>query len=360
MEKALIAMSGGVDSSAAALLMLQAGYECAGATMHLFQNEDAGISREKTCCSLDDVQDAKLVCAKLGILHYVFNFEGQFRAQVMQRFADSYERGETPNPCILCNRWLKFDAMLTRMHEMGFDYIVTGHYARVDFDERSGRYRLLRAVDDSKDQTYVLYSLTQEQLKHVRFPLGAYHKAEIRDIAEKNGFLNARKKDSQDICFVPDGDYAGFLARFTGRTCPAGEFTDLRGNVLGSHPGIIHFTIGQRKGLGISAGKPLYVCGIDAAENRVILGDNADLFSDSLIADDVNLISVADLTTPMRVTAKIRYRHEAQPALAWTEGDILHVKFDAPQRAITPGQAVVLYDGDAVVGGGTILGKPNA
>ncbi len=354
MEKAIIAMSGGVDSSAAALLMQQAGYDCIGATMQLFHNEDAGISREKTCCSLDDVQDAKLVCAKLGIAHYVFNFSERFRRDVMQRFADSYECGRTPNPCIDCNRYLKFDAMMQRMQEMGYDYIVTGHYAQVVHDPASGRYLLKKAADASKDQTYVLYSLTQEQLRHIRLPLGGFQKSEIRELAEKNGLLNARKKDSQDICFVPDGDYAGFLERFTGRTYTPGEFVDTTGKVLGEHRGIIHYTVGQRKGLGIAAGHPLYVCGIDVQENRVTLGENKDLFSDYLTADQVNLISVPSLSDPIRVTAKIRYRHQEQPATAWMEGEILHVRFDQPQRAITCGQAVVMYQGDTVVGGGTI------
>ena len=357
MEKAMIAMSGGVDSSVAALLMQQAGYECVGATMQLFHNEDAGISREKTCCSLDDVQDAKLVCARLGMLHYVFNFSERFRQDVMQRFADCYACGATPNPCIDCNRYLKFDAMVQRMAEMEFDYVVTGHYARVEFDETSGRYLLKKAKDASKDQSYVLYSLTQEQLRHVRFPLGAYTKQEIREIAAQHGFINANKKDSQDICFVPDGDYAGFLERFTGQTYPAGDFVSTDGTVLGRHRGIIHYTIGQRKGLGIAAGHPLYVCGIDTTENRVVLGENSDLFSDTLTAGDVNLISVPSLDEPMRVAAKIRYRHPEQPALAWMEDGLLRVKFDAPQRAITRGQSVVLYQGETVVGGGTILSK---
>ncbi len=357
MEKAMIAMSGGVDSSVAALLMQQAGYECVGATMQLFHNEDAGIPREKTCCSLDDVQDAKLVCARLGMLHYVFNFTDRFRQDVMQRFADCYACGATPNPCIDCNRYLKFDAMVQRMAEMEFDYVVTGHYARVEFDETSGRYLLQKAKDASKDQSYVLYSLTQEQLRHVRFPLGGYTKQEIREIAAQHGFINAHKKDSQDICFVPDGDYAGFLERFTGQTYPAGDFVSTDGTVLGRHRGIIHYTIGQRKGLGIAAGHPLYVCGIDTTENRVVLGENSDLFSDTLTAGDVNLISVPSLDEPMRVCAKIRYRHPEQPALAWMEDGLLRVKFDAPQRAITRGQSVVLYQGETVVGGGTILSK---
>lgn len=355
-EKALIAMSGGVDSSVAAFLMLEAGYECAGATMQLFHNEDAGIPREKSCCSLDDVTDAKTVASRLGMLHYVFNFSDAFRTHVMQRFADCYEKGETPNPCIDCNRFLKFEALVQRMHQMEMDYVVTGHYARTEFDEHSGRYLLKKGLDETKDQSYVLYALTQEQLRHVRFPLGTFRKTEIRDIAEQNGFVNAHKKDSQDICFVPDGDYAAFLERFAGRTYPEGDFTDTKGNILGSHKGIIHYTVGQRRGLGISAGHPLYVCGILPEENRVVLGEKAELFSDTLIAEDVNLISVPALNEPMRVSAKIRYRHPEQPACAWIEADgRLHVKFDEPQRAITPGQAVVLYQEDVVVGGGTIV-----
>ncbi|MBR0483623.1 MAG: tRNA 2-thiouridine(34) synthase MnmA [Oscillospiraceae bacterium] len=354
-EKAMIAMSGGVDSSAAALLMLEAGYECIGVTMQLFHNEDAGIPREKSCCSLSDVMDAKLVSSKLGILHYVFNFSDKFRETVMTRFSQSYEKGATPNPCIDCNRFLKFDAMVQRMHEMNFDYVVTGHYARTEFDEVSGRYLLKKGIDETKDQSYVLYSLTQEQLKHIRFPLGTYHKTEIRAIAEKAGFVNAHKKDSQDICFVPDGDYAGFLERFTGKTYPAGDFVDTSGNVLGQHRGIIHYTVGQRKGLGIAAKYPLYVQEIRTDTNQVILGRNEELFSDSLTADDVNLISVDNLTEPLKCSAKIRYRHPEQPCTAWQTADgILHVKFDEPQRAITRGQAVVLYHGDTVIGGGTI------
>ncbi|MBR4318918.1 MAG: tRNA 2-thiouridine(34) synthase MnmA, partial [Oscillospiraceae bacterium] len=343
-------------SSVSALLMQEAGYECIGVTMQLFHNEDAGIPREKSCCSLDDVMDAKLVSSKLGMLHYVFNFSEKFKDTVMKRFAESYEKGATPNPCIDCNRFLKFEALVQRMHEMNFDYVVTGHYARVEFDETSQRYLLKKGLDETKDQSYVLYSLTQEQLKHVRFPLGAYHKTEIREIAQKHGFVNAHKKDSQDICFVPDGDYAGFLERFTGKTYPSGAFLDTSGNVLGWHKGIIHYTVGQRKGLGISAKYPLYVKEIRTDTNQVILCKNEELFSDSLTADDVNLISAENLKEPLKCSAKIRYRHPEQPCTAWqTEDGILHVKFDEPQRAITRGQSVVLYQGDTVVGGGTIL-----
>ena len=354
-KKAMIAMSGGVDSSASALLMLEAGYECIGVTMQLFHNDDVNISGESSCFSLNDVTDAKLVSEKLGMLHYVFNFSDKFKNTVMKRFAQSYEKGATPNPCIDCNRFLKFEALMQRMLEMNFDYLVTGHYARTEFDEVSGRYLLKKGLDETKDQSYVLYSLTQEQLKHIRFPLGTYHKSEIRAIAEKHGFLNAHKKDSQDICFVPDGDYAGFLERFTGKTYESGAFLDTSGNVLGWHKGIIHYTVGQRKGLGISAKYPLYVQEIRTDTNQVILGRNEELFSDTLTADDVNLISVENLDTPLKCSAKIRYRHPEQPCTAWqTEDGILHVRFDEPQRAITRGQSVVLYQGDTVVGGGTI------
>ena len=239
------------------------------------------------------------------------------------------------------------------MKEMNFDYVVTGHYAKIEYDKNSGRYLLKKAQDDTKDQTYVLYSLTQEQLQHVRFPLGAYRKTEIRQIAEQNGFVNAHKRDSQDICFVPDGDYAGFLERFTGKTYPKGDFI-YQGNVIGTHEGMIHYTIGQRKGLGVAVGHPIYVTGIDTVHNQVMLGENTDLFSDTLTAKDVNLISVPAIREPIRVTAKIRYRHKEQPATAWMENGLLHVKFDEPQRAITKGQAVVMYQDDVVVGGGTI------
>ena len=360
-EKALIAMSGGVDSSAAALLMLEAGYECAGATMQLFHNDDAGIPRDKACCSLDDVLDAKQVCARLGILHYVYNFSGRFRQDVMQRFAGLYARGATPNPCIDCNRCLKFDALLERALLLGFDYLVTGHYARVVYDTASGRYLLQTAADPTKDQSYVLYTLTQAQLRHIRFPLGDFTKAQVREIAAAHGFVNAHKHDSQDICFVPDGDYAGFLARFTGQPDLPGDFTDPDGLRLGTHRGIRHYTIGQRRGLGISAPHPLYVLDILPEENRVILGEDGALYSRTLTAEDVNLISVPELSTPMRIRAKIRYRHTAAPATAWQDdAGLLHVEFDTPQRAITPGQAVVLYDGKNVVGGGTITRSPEA
>ena len=355
MKKAIIAMSGGVDSSVAALLTMKTGDDCIGATMQLFHNEDIGISKEKTCCSTNDVEDARSVCFRMGIPYYVFNFSEQFRTDVMDRFARSYLRGETPNPCIECNRYLKFDRLIHRMHELQRDYIVTGHYARIRYDEGTGRYRMYKAVDKDKDQSYVLYMLTQEQLAHIRFPLGEYTKTEVRQIAEENGFVNARKHDSQDICFVPDGDYASFIEKHTGKKDTPGQFVDTQGNVIGPNKGITHYTIGQRRGLGIPTAKRLYVLSIEPDTRKVVLGSNEELFSRNVIADQVNLISCDRIDKPMRVTAKIRYRHKEQPAVCYQdENGLLHVEFDEPQRAVTRGQSVVLYDGEEVVGGGVI------
>ena len=354
-KKALIAMSGGVDSAVAACLMKEQGYECVGATMRLFQNEDAGIPREQTCCSADDVADARSVAAELGIPHYVFNFSERFAKDVIGRFISAYEAGQTPNPCIDCNRYQKFDQLYHRAAELGCDHVVTGHYARVEQDPQTGRFLLKKAVDPAKDQSYVLYSLSQEQLSHTLFPLGGFRKPEVRALAAQRGFVNAEKHDSQDICFVPDGDYAAFITRYSGKIFPEGNFVDRSGKVLGRHKGIVHYTVGQRKGLGLALPEPLYVCRICPEENTVVLGRNEDLFTTDLTAHGINLISVPDLSVPMRVKAKIRYRQPEQWATVMQTGkDELHVVFDEPQRAITPGQAVVLYDGDTVVGGGTI------
>ena len=355
MKKALIAMSGGVDSSVAALLMQQKGYACTGVTMKLFENEQAGIKREKTCCSLDDVEDARSVAYRLHMPYYVFNFTANFEEEVMDRFVDAYAHGCTPNPCIDCNRYLKFQRLYQRMQELQMDTIVTGHYARVAYDADQKRWLLKKGLDVSKDQSYVLFNLTQEQLAHTCFPVGELTKDQVRHLAEENDFLNADKPDSQDICFAPDGDYAGFIERHTGDSAKPGDFLDLQGNVIGKHRGIIHYTIGQRRGLGIAAAHPLYVCRIDPVRNTVTLGESSALFARELIAEDVNLITCDAIPEPIQVQAKIRYRQPAQPAMAWQTPDgKLHIRFDVPQRAITCGQAAVLYDGENVVGGGTI------
>ena len=288
MNKAIIAMSGGVDSSVAAYFMKEKGFECIGATMKLYDNEDIGISREKTCCSLDDIDDARSVARKLGMPYYVFNFKDEFEEKVIDKFVRTYEQGGTPNPCIDCNRYLKFEKLHRRMQELGYDYVVTGHYA--DIEEKDGRYYLKRGLDLSKDQSYVLYSMTQEQLAHTMFPLGRRTKSEIREIAEREGFLNAKKRDSQDICFVPDGDYAAFIKKHTGKSYAEGDFVDTQGNVLGTHSGIIGYTIGQRKGLGIAVGHPVYVCKKDLQNNTVTLGGEADLMCSRLEAVDFNWI----------------------------------------------------------------------
>ena len=352
-KKALIAMSGGVDSSVSAFLTKQAGYDCIGVTMKLFQNEDIGASRAKTCCSLDDVEDARSVARHLGIPYYVFNFSGDFKAQVIDRFAATYESGATPNPCIDCNRYLKFDRLFQRAGELGCEAIVTGHYARIE--KQNGRYISKKALDKSKDQSYVLYMLTQEQLAHICFPLGELSKSEVRNIAEAQGFCNSEKPDSQDICFIPDGDYAAFLEQYTGKPYPTGDVLDLSGQVIGQHRGAVRYTAGQRKGLGLALNKPVYVCRKDMAANTVTVGLEQSLYSRELWADDVNWIAIDHLSAPMRVYAKIRYRQTEQSATAYPdESRKIRLLFDKPQRAITAGQAVVLYDGDTVVGGGVI------
>ena len=354
MKKALIAMSGGVDSSVAAYLMKEHGYDCIGVTMKLFQNEDAGVSRKKSCCSLDDVEDARSVAHNLGIPYYVFNFTADFKKQVMDRFVAAYENGATPNPCIDCNRYLKFDRMYRRARELGIGYVVTGHYARIQQSE-TGRWLLLKGPDPQKDQSYVLYAMTQEQLAHTQFPLGTLRKEEVRAIAEAQGFVNAKKHDSQDICFVPDGDYAAFIRRRTGRTYPEGNFVDPEGHILGRHKGIIHYTIGQRRGLGVSGGRPLYVKEIRPEDNTVVLADDCGLYERTAIATDFNWIALEAPVSPIRVQARARYHQPEQAATATVLPDgRVQVTFDHPQRALTKGQAIVLYQGDVVLGGGTI------
>ena len=351
MERVIIGMSGGVDSSVAAYLMKKAGYECIGATMRLYDSS----TEESTCCSLDDVEDARAVASRLGIRHYVFNFKDDFDRQVIQKFVTGYEQGLTPNPCIDCNRHLKFDRLLRRAQELGCNWVVSGHYAQIRQDPVSGRYLLYKAADRAKDQTYFLACLNQEQMAHIQFPLGGLTKTQVRQIAQENGFVNARKRDSQDICFVPDGDYGAFLQRYTGKTYPEGDFLDLQGQVVGHHRGAACYTLGQRKGLGLAMGAPVYVCAKDMQRNTVTVGPGEALFSPALLAGDWNWYPFPTLTAPMRVTVKTRHSQFEQAATVYPEENgFARVEFDQPQRAVTPGQAAVLYDGDTVVGGGTI------
>lgn len=352
-NRALIAMSGGVDSSVAAYLMKELGYSCIGATMKLFSNDDIDIPKEHACCSLEDVEDARDVARKLEIPHYVFNFSDRFKEAVIDRFIAAYEIGETPNPCIDCNRYLKFDKLFRRAKELDCEYVATGHYAQIE--EENGRILLKKALDASKDQSYVLYTLTKEQLKHIQFPLGGLTKIQVREIAEKQGFVNAKKHDSQDICFVQNGTYGDFIRAHSKKNLPEGDFVDKNGKVLGRHRGIFNYTVGQRRGLGLALPASMYVCEIDAENNRVILGFDEDLYSASLYAGDINLISLDSIPQPIRVKAKTRYSHREDWATVVQTGEKeIHVEFDRPQRAITKGQAVVLYDGDIVVGGGVI------
>lgn len=347
MKKILVGMSGGVDSSAAALILKNQGYEPAGCTL-LLCNKEKGVS---------DAKDAESVCRKLGTEHFTLDLSGLFREKVMDSFAESYIKGETPNPCINCNRYIKFDKMLSCALELKYDGIATGHYAGIRYSEADGRWLLTRPADLRKDQTYVLYNMTQFQLAHTLFPLCGTDKQTIRQLAEENGLINARKPDSQDICFVPGGDYAGFIERHTGRTFPAGNYIDERGNVIGKHKGYIHYTIGQRKGLEAAFGEPMYVCGKNPADNTVTLRPGG-VFAQTVIAEDVNLISIPDIKGEMRVTARVRYNMPAAAGVLSACGDSrIKVEFDAPVSAPAEGQALVTYDGDVVIGGGKICGS---
>jgi len=346
--KAVVAMSGGVDSSVAAALALEQGYECVGLTLRLYKEDSR-------CCPSAETDDAKNVASKLGIDHHVMDFYKEFDEHVIRHFVRTYEQGATPNPCIECNRHIKFNPLHLSSNQLKYDVLVTGHYARIEQDPVSGRFLLKKAIDEKKDQSYVLYCLTQNQLERAYFPLGGLTKNEVRKIAENRSFVNASKGESQDICFVSDGDYGSFIEKYTGKKYPHGDIIDLEGKIIGSHKGIIRYTIGQRRGLGVAANTPVYVTAKSTAANTVTLAQDSVLYSKSLLANNINFIACEDLKTPLRVMVKTRYLQAAQSAVAEQTGeDSLRIEFDSPQRAITSGQAAVMYDGDIVVGGGTI------
>ncbi len=353
-KKIMIAMSGGVDSGVAAHLIKSSGADCIGVTMRLHGANGFNVSEENSCCTSKDIEDAHAVCERLGIEHIVFDLSDDFHAKVIERFANAYANGITPNPCVDCNRYIKFEKLFEKAAELGCTHIATGHYAQV-IDE-NGEFLLKKGLDEGKDQSYVLYSLTKEQLAHTLFPIGALTKARVREIAEAQGLINANKKDSQDICFVPDGNYARVVKEVLGRDFPEGNYVDENGRVLGRHKGIIHYTIGQHKGLGLLTPEPLYVAKISPENNTVTLTKNEDLFSREFNVANFNYIGKGTLTQAVRLKVKIRYRHKEEWASVTPTSDhTVHIAFDEPQRAITKGQSAVLYDGDTVVGGGIIV-----
>ena len=356
-KKVVVGMSGGVDSSVAAWLLKEQGYDVIGVTMQIWQDEEPEIQEENGgCCGLSAVDDARRVAENLGIPYYVMNFKREFKENVMDYFVQDYIEGKTPNPCIACNRFVKWESLLKRSMDIGADYIATGHYARIEQLE-NGRYTLRKSATAAKDQTYALYNLTQHQLSHTLMPVGEYTKDEIRGMADKIGLNVAHKPDSQEICFIPDHDYAKFIEENTDCRLPEGNFVDKDGRVLGRHKGITHYTVGQRKGLNLALGRPVFVTEIRPDTNEVVIGDNEDVFSRRLTCGKLNWMAVEGLPDDgMKVTAKIRYSHKGAPCMIRTIGeDLVECVFDDPQRAVAPGQAVVFYDGEYVVGGGTIL-----
>lgn len=355
-KRVVVGMSGGVDSSVTAHLLKEQGYEVIGMTMQIWQ-DDAPDDNSGGCCGLSAVDDARRVCQKLDIPHYVVNFRSDFKKHVIDYFLDEYQNARTPNPCIACNRYVKWESMLQKALQIGADYIATGHYARVIQDEATGRFALKQSKSLAKDQTYALYNLTQDQLKHTLMPLGDYTKDEVRAIAKDLGLAVATKPDSQEICFVPDDNYAGYIEEATGKPSKAGNFVDKDGKVVGKHKGLIHYTIGQRKGLGLSMGKPVFVQKLDSSKNEVVVGDNEDLFKHTVTANQLNFMPFDKLEGSLRCSGKIRYNQKPEPCtIRMIDEDTLICEFDEKQRAITPGQALVLYSGEELIGGGTIIG----
>jgi len=358
--KVVVAMSGGVDSSVTAALLKEDGYQVIGATMQIWPSNDLAeeVHKFDGCCGIDAVSEAKSVAHRIGIPHYVMNFRNEFAQKVITNFCREYSLGRTPNPCIRCNEHIKFDALLNRAKELDADFLATGHYTRIEHDEVNDMYLLKKGVDRGKDQSYVLYTMSQNQLKHSLMPLGVFTKEKVRQIARELGLSVADKAESQEICFIPDGNYSRFLKEYMPDMAKPGPILDREGNTLGEHRGILFYTIGQRKGLGISAEEPLYVVAIDRGRNAIIVGSKEDVYSDELIAADINWIDKQSPKQPLKLKAKIRYRHrEADAVITPISRSEVHVMFKQPQMAITPGQAIVFYDKDTVVGGGTIEQK---